>query len=111
MPHHNLIPLPLVAGAEYARELAREASMTEQAESELARLKAERMENSASVTTLALVGPPAAKIREYATEQNVDLIVVSTHGRTAVEHVLIGSVAEKLVRNAHCSVLVLRHAR
>jgi len=111
VPHHNLIPLPLVAGAEHARELAREASMVEQAESELTRLKAERMENSPSVTTLALVGPPAAKIREYATEQNVDLIVVSTHGRTAVEHVLIGSVAEKLVRSAHCSVLVLRHAR
>ncbi len=112
VPHHSLLPLiPLVADAEHARELAREASMVEQAEAELARLKAERMENSPTVTTLALVGPPAAKIREYAAEQNVDLIVVSTHGRTGVEHVLIGSVAEKLVRTAHCSVIVLRHAR
>jgi nucleotide-binding universal stress UspA family protein len=112
VPHHSLLPLiPLIADAERARELAREASMVEQAEAELARLKAERMENSPAVTTLALVGPAAAKIREYAAEQNVDLIVVSTRGRTAVEHVLIGSVAEKLVRTALCSVLVLRHAR
>ena len=64
VPHHSLLPLiPLVADAERARELAREASMVEQAEAELARLKAERMENSPTVTTLALVGPPAAKIR------------------------------------------------
>ena len=112
VPHHSLLPLiPLIADAERARELAREASMVEQAEAELARLKAERMENSPAVTTLALVGPPAAKIREYAAEQNVDLIVISTHGRTGVEHMLIGSVAEKLVRTAHCSVVVLRHAR
>jgi universal stress protein A len=112
VPHHSLLPLiPLVADAERARELAREASMVEQAEAELARLKAERMENSPTVTTLALVGPPAPKIREYAAEQNVDLIVVSTHGRTGLEHMLIGSVAEKLVRTAHCSVIVLRHAR
>jgi len=112
VPHHSLLPLiPLVADAERARELAREASMVEQAEEELARLKAERMENSPTVTTLALVGPPAAKIREYAAEQNVDLILVSSRGRTAIEHMLIGSVAEKLVRTAHCSVVVLRHER
>ena len=112
VPHHSLLPLiPLVADAERARELAREASLVEQAEAELARFKAERMENSPAVTTLALVGPPAARIREYAAQQNVDLIILATHGRTAVEHMLIGSVAEKLVRTAHCSVMVLRHAR
>jgi nucleotide-binding universal stress UspA family protein len=112
VPHHSLLPLiPLVADAERARELAREASMVEQAEAELARLKAEWMENSPTVTTLALVGSPAARIRDYAAEQNVDLIVISTHGRTGVEHMLIGSVAEKLVRTAHCSVTVLRPPR
>lgn len=105
VPHHSFLP------AEGARELAREAGLVEQAEQEMTRIKAERMENSPSVTALALVGPPAVKIREYAAQQNIDLILISTHGRTGLEHMLIGSVAEKLVRTAPCSVLVLRNPR
>ncbi len=105
VPHHSLFP------AEGARELAREAGLVEQAEQEMARLKAERMENSPAVTTLAMVGPAAVKIREYAAQQNIDLILISTHGRTGLEHMLIGSVAERLVQSAPCSVLVLRNPR
>ncbi len=111
VPHHSLVPLPLVAGAEQARELAREASMVEQAEAGLARIKKDRMDNSPRVTTAAVVGQPVVKIREYATQNQVDLIVVSTHGRTGLEHLLIGSVTEKLVRTVSCSVLVVRAFR
>jgi nucleotide-binding universal stress UspA family protein len=55
-----------------------------------------------------VVGPPVSKLLEYAKAQAIDLIVMSTHGRTGAEHALIGSVTEKVVRNAPCSVLVLR---
>ena len=48
------------------------------------------------------------KIIEYVKENKIDLIVMATHGRTGPEIILIGSVTEKLVRNAPCSVLVLR---
>jgi len=52
-------------------------------------------------------GSPALDICAFAKRHDVDLIVSSTHGLTGFEHVLIGSIAEKLVRCAPCSVLVV----
>ena len=42
-------------------------------------------------------------------EKNVDLIVMGTHGHTGLAHMLMGSVAEKVVRKAPCPVLTVRH--
>jgi Universal stress protein family len=44
----------------------------------------------------------------YARKQNIDLIVIATHGRTGLAHVLVGSVAETVVRTAPCPVLTVR---
>jgi nucleotide-binding universal stress UspA family protein len=52
---------------------------------------------------------PADCIVEYATEAGIDTIVVGTHGRRALARVLIGSVAERVVRTAPCPVLTVRH--
>lgn len=52
-------------------------------------------------------GSPALDICAFAKQHDVDLIVSSTHGLTGFEHVLIGSIAEKVVRRAPCSVLVV----
>jgi nucleotide-binding universal stress UspA family protein len=52
---------------------------------------------------------PAWAIVEYAQNENIDLIVMGTHGRKAVAHFLMGSVAEKVVRTASCPVLTVRH--
>ena len=51
----------------------------------------------------------AAEIVEYAKEHNIDLIVMGTHGRNAVERLLVGSVAETVVRKAPCPVFTVRH--
>lgn len=51
---------------------------------------------------------PASAIVQYATDAKVNLIVVGTHGRGAVSHLLIGSVAERVVRTAPCPVLTVR---
>jgi nucleotide-binding universal stress UspA family protein len=51
---------------------------------------------------------PAAAIVDYAKQQHVGLIVAGTHGRGAVAHALIGSVAERIVRTASCPVLTVR---
>jgi universal stress protein A len=107
-PHHHFIPLPLVTNAEQSRELVREAAMIEQAEEELARIKKDEFGDSNKVFTFAVVGPPVQKLVDYAKEQEIDLIVMSTHGRTGGESILVGSVTEKVVRNAPCSVLVFR---
>lgn len=107
-PHHHFLPLPLESNAEQSRELAREASMIQQAEEELARIKKDDFGDSKKVVTFAVVGPPVQKLCEYAKEQAIDLIMMSTHGRTGGEFILMGSVAEKVVRNAPCSVLIFR---
>ncbi|MDJ0716267.1 MAG: universal stress protein [Prochloraceae cyanobacterium] len=54
------------------------------------------------------IGDPSSEIIDYAKEQNIDLIVIPSHGRTGLGRFFLGSVAEKVVRYAHCPVLVLR---
>lgn len=55
-----------------------------------------------------LHGEAVGKIIEYASDVNSDLIVMATHGRTGMSHVLLGSVAEQVVRKAPCPVLTLK---
>lgn len=62
----------------------------------------------AGVQVTVLLGEPAHAIAQYAQDKHVDLIVVPSHGRTGLTRLLIGSVAERVVRLAHCPVLVLR---
>ena len=107
-PHHTFIPLPLATSAEQSRELAREAAMLEQAEEELAHLKKDEFGDSNKVFTFAAVGHPVQKLVDYAKEQSIDLIVMATHGRSGIEHALLGGTTEKIVRNSPCSVLVIR---
>jgi len=52
---------------------------------------------------------PAFAITDYAQQITADLIVMGTHGRGAVAHLLLGSVAERVVRTAPCPVLTIRH--
>lgn len=54
------------------------------------------------------MGNPFVEIVKYAEENGIDLIVVGTHGRGALMHLLLGSVAEKIVRKAKCPVLSVR---
>lgn len=53
-------------------------------------------------------GSPRAEIIRYARLQAIDMIVLSTHGRTGLAHMLMGSVAESVVRTAPCPVLIVR---
>jgi nucleotide-binding universal stress UspA family protein len=55
-----------------------------------------------------VIGDPGHKITELGAKLKADLIVLPSHGRTGLKRLLIGSVAERVVRLAHCPVLVLR---
>jgi nucleotide-binding universal stress UspA family protein len=57
-----------------------------------------------------LEGNPAEEVLRFAEEEGVDLIVVGSHGRTGLSRMLMGSVAEEIVRRADCPVLVVKHA-
>lgn len=62
----------------------------------------------ARVTTEKAIGEPSAEIVHYADEHAIDIVVLGTHGRTGLEHALMGSIAERVVRKAHCPVLTVR---
>lgn len=61
-----------------------------------------------SVETAVLRGDPVGEVVDYATEKAIDLIVVSTHARWGLGHMLLGSIAERMVREAPCPVLTIR---
>ena len=74
-----------------------------------------RLENSipaedrANAVVTCTIASPFQEILRYATDNDIDLIVMGTHGRGGVSHVLLGSIAERVVRRAPCPVLTVRH--
>ena len=62
----------------------------------------------AGADLVVVVGEPAHEIADFATSVDADVIVLPSHGRTGFKRLLIGSVAERVVRLAHCPVLVLK---
>lgn len=67
-------------------------------------------EGGAAVRTLLVRGfDPGLELVRTAEQENVDLIVMATHGRTGFSHLVVGSTAEKVVRYAHCPVLTIKH--
>jgi universal stress protein A len=61
-----------------------------------------------AATSQVLVGPPASCITAEADACGTDLIVMGTHGRTGFAHLMLGSVAERVLRTAQCPVLTVR---
>lgn len=95
------------AGIELAREKLRERR--KEAESKTAKDLEDLIESSASNVTLeTVIGEPERVLIDYATEHEVDHIVVGSHGREGFTRVLLGSVAESVVRRAPCPVTVVR---
>jgi nucleotide-binding universal stress UspA family protein len=85
-----------------------EAEWRESGEKELKALAERTVREDTAVATVVRQGQPVHEIVAFAQESKTDLIVLSTHGRTGLKHVLVGSVAENVVRYAPCPVLVVR---
>jgi len=75
----------------------------------LEELPGELWQSDKAVVRATRSGNPFLEIVRYAKENDIDLIVLGTHGRGALVHLLLGSVAEKVVRKAPCPVLTVRH--
>ncbi len=82
--------------------------MDKRALEELNKLAEQDIPSEVEVKTIVKTGKPFIEIIETAEEEDIDLIIISTHGHTGVEHILFGSTAEKVVRKAPCPVLTLR---
>ncbi|MCA9402443.1 MAG: universal stress protein [Candidatus Omnitrophica bacterium] len=75
----------------------------------LNKLKIEPPAGGGKLVRVIRKGRPFVEIIAYAREQAVDLIIMGTHGRKSLPHLLIGSETENTVRKAPCPVLVVRH--
>ncbi|OGU76728.1 MAG: stress protein UspA [Ignavibacteria bacterium RBG_16_34_14] len=82
--------------------------MDKRAVEELDKLAEQEIPSSLPVKKIIKTGKPFVEIIETAAEEDVDLIIIATHGHSGVEHILFGSTAEKVVRKAPCPVLTLR---
>jgi len=79
-----------------------------QAKEELAQLLPEAEAEKVEVTRAVVIGSPYRKILETAEAEGVDLLVMATAGRTGISRLVLGSVAERVVRHAACPVLTIR---
>lgn len=110
---HVYDPSPLVPPAAIPRPERMEESIAHELHDAIVKaieeLRAERLTDLEAVSIEVIRNAaPAKAIIDFADGHGVDLIVVGTHGRTGIAHMLIGSVAERVVRHANCAVLAVR---
>jgi universal stress protein A len=84
-----------------------EAPPAESVQNELSKWQAET-ESAVSLKTMVCSGSASREIVRTADENNMDLIVIGSHGRTRLARLILGSTAERVVRHAPCPVLVVR---
>ena len=87
---------------------AQSDQLTEEALKALAKLPNDGWSDSKPVVREVRIGAAFIEIIEYARETDIDLIVIGTHGRSGLMHVLMGSVAERIVRKSPCPVLTVK---
>lgn len=84
-------------------EEARQRALTRMRE-----IRHQQLGDYANSEIIADIGDPAEQAVIVAQQRNVDLVVLSTHGHTSTDHILVGSVAEAIIRTAPCPVFIVR---
>ena len=87
---------------------AQSESLVKDAQAALQKLPTNDWENKKTIVREVRVGAAFMEIIDYAREKSIDLIVIGTHGRSGLMHVLMGSVAERIVRKSPCPVLTVK---
>lgn len=83
------------------------ATQQDYAKDEMEKLRQSVSRKGREVESEIAFGSPVEQITDYVTKEDVDLIITSTHGRSGLRRVFIGSTAERIVRHASCPVLVV----
>ncbi len=105
----NVVEIPAGAYPEFGISVHDiEQTAIKSAESCLAEIPGSRWQDKLSIVRSVIKGTPFIETVRYAKEHDIDLIVIGTHGRGAIAHMLMGSTAEKVVRKAPCPVLTVR---
>jgi len=102
-----VMQLPVAADPGVVWDMVTEDSMQQHSVAAFGRL-GQRYPEFAGLKLVSLFGDPGGTITDYAKEQDAELIVISSHGRTGLTRLMLGSVAERVVRLASCQVLVLK---
>lgn len=100
-------PTPPMGGMESVILAQSDSEVAAWAQKELAKLAQKEAGNDKHVTSIVRTGKPFHEITTEAGENQADLIVIATHGYTGIEHMLLGSTAERVVRHAPCPVLTI----
>jgi|Deesub1362A_J573_1020465.scaffolds.fasta_scaffold00357_32 nucleotide-binding universal stress UspA family protein len=108
---HVLEPLHSSVRAEISDFDLFQQRMIDQAKEDLEKVVPAAVKQRLEVEEVLEIGQPQYVIVEKAKELGVDVIVIATHGRTGLAHVLLGSVAEKVIRHAPCPVFVIRNPK
>ena len=87
-----------------------EPEIVEASQEALNKLVQEHFAGYGKIVTKVFFGNAWPGVCDYAKQNEIDLIVVTTHGRTGLSHVLIGSTAERIVQHAPCPVLTVKHS-
>ena len=61
-----------------------------------------------NINTTVIVGEPAQSLAAYANDNNIDLIVIASHGRSGIRRLIIGSIADRIIRSSCAAVLLVR---
>ncbi len=106
IPH---LPTPRIEASDVTFDIsAYEEQVAAAARENLAALSDSLFADETPVRLEIRMGRPADEILHFAEEEGVDAIMIATHGRTGLAHIMFGSVAEKVVRRAKCPVLTIR---
>ena len=108
---HVVEPTPYATGMDGVALSLPDSVFFERAEATLPKLARRLVPSSVQVVTWVVRGRPASVIVQTANAKGIDLIVLSTHGHRGLGRFMIGSTAERVVRQAACPVLVVRHRR
>jgi nucleotide-binding universal stress UspA family protein len=102
------LPKPRVEASEVTFDItAYEAEVIKDAEENLASISKSILNDDITPKLIVRMGRPAEEILKVAEEEDVDAICIATHGRTGLSHIVFGSVAQRVVRRAHCIVVTV----
>ena len=102
------LPTPRVEASEVTFDVtAYEKEVIKDAEQQLANLSGSILDDGVTPKLIVRMGRPAEEILKVAKEEDVDAICIATHGRTGLAHIMFGSVAQRVIRRAHCCVVTV----
>jgi len=85
------------------------AAMKAAAQQQIDALIPQSLRQEIDVETVVLDGTPSLEIVRFARDRRIDVIVISTHGRSALQHLLLGGTSDKVIRQTPCPVLIVKH--